>query len=173
MLNARLFDYGIQDEESDLRAHVSVVAGIVYVFPTKPVLALCCSGKYTPKPAWQPGVATPTASGYVIPWRDIPYIVPVNARPAIERENFIETESTTVKGRKAVNVVAYLLRCGWFPLMGVVPKEPETLEMQHKGVDLLVSGDWKIQVKCDWHAGEGGTGNLYIQIAERNPRGLT
>lgn len=164
-----LFDYGIQTEESDLRAHVSVVSGIVYVFPTMPAIKLCESGKYTAKPAWQPGVSYPTARGYVVPWREIPFIVPVNADVPILKQKFNERDSTTVKGRKATNVVAHLLRCGWFPLMGAIPKEPTTMEAQVKGIDLIVSGTWKIQVKCDWNAGENGTGNLYLQIAERNP----
>lgn len=165
-----LFDYGIQTEESDMRAHVSIVSNTVYVFPTKPAIELCLSERYPAKPAWQPGVSYPTARGYVIPWKDIPFIIPVRAEMTILRQKFKESDSTTVKGRKATNVVAHLLRCGLFPLMGAVPKEPTALEAQIRGVDLIVSGTWKIQVKCDWKAGENGSGNLYLQIAERNPK---
>ena len=165
-----LFNYGIQTEESDLRAHVSIVSNKVYVFPTKPAIELCKTGNYPSKLAWQPGVSYPTARGFVIPWNDIPFIVPVNAEIPILIQKFKEIDSTTVKGKKATNEVAWLLRRGWFPLMGAVPKEPTEMEAQVKGIDLIVSGIWKIQVKCDWKAGEGGSGNLYLQIAERNPK---
>ncbi len=45
--------------------------------------------------------------------------------------------------------------------------------MQIRGVDIVVRGQWRIQVKCDYDAGRGkdgsGTGNLFLQVAERNP----
>lgn len=166
-----LFEYGIQTEDSDIRAHVSVVARQVYVFPTKAAVALCMSGKYKAKPAWQPGISYPTAKGYVVPWRDIPNIVPLRAEWFIAEQNFCERDSTSVKGQKAANVVEKMIRLGWFPL-AVMPIVSDETDIQRKGIDIIVSGTWRIQVKCDYRAGEGGTGNLYLQIAERNPLDL-
>jgi hypothetical protein len=39
--NTKLVDYGIQTEESDLRAHVCVNARQVYVYPTKKGVEVC------------------------------------------------------------------------------------------------------------------------------------
>ena len=61
MLASELVDYGIQTEDSDIRAHVSVVAGKVYVFPTKLAVALVKSGKYPERKAWQPGIPYPVS----------------------------------------------------------------------------------------------------------------
>lgn len=170
MLARELVEYGIQTEDSDIRAHVSVAAGKVYVFPTKPAVALVQSGKYPAKPAWQPGISYPTAKGYVVPWRDIPNIVPVAASRFIGEQNFSSGDSTTTKGEKASNVVEKLIRLGWFPL-AVMPIVSEDTEIQRSGIDIIVHGTWRIQVKCDYNAGEGGTGNLFLQVAERNPFG--
>lgn len=165
-----LVEYGLPTEDSDIRAHVSVVAGKVYVFPTKPAAELCKNGKYPSKLAYQPGVSYATARGYVVPWMDIPNIVPVAASRFIGEQNFRESDSTSAKGEKAANVVEKLIRLGWFPLP-VMPIVSEDTEIQRKGIDIIVEGTWRIQVKCDYRAGEGGTGNLYLQIAERNPFG--
>jgi len=170
MLASELVDYGIQTEDSDIRAHVSVVAGKVYVFPTKLAVALVKSGKYPERKAWQPGIPYPTAKGYIIPWRDIPNIVPVAASKFIREQNFGSEDSTTLKGEKASNVVEGLVRLGWFPL-AVLPIVSEDTEIQRRGIDIIVHCTWRIQVKCDFHAGEGGTGNLFLQVAERNPFG--
>lgn len=168
MLAHELYEYGIQTEDSDIRAHVSVVSGKVYVFPTKPAVALCLSGRYPARQAWQPGISYPTAKGYIVPWRDIPNIVPVAASRFIKEQKFSNSDSTTLKGEKASNVVERLIRLGWFPL-AVMPIVSQETELQRSGIDIIVHGTWRIQVKCDYNSGEGGTGNLFLQVAERNP----
>ena len=170
-MKMELADYGIHTEKSDIRAHVSVVAGKTYVFWTRLAVELCQSGKYTPKPGYQRGISTPTAMGYTIPWYEIPGIVPVGCRSIIEAQKFSEFDNTTVKGQKASKVVEHLIRAGWFPLPAM-PIACEDVRIQHSGIDLIVQGSWRIQVKCDYNAGENGTGNLYLQIAERNPFGM-
>ena len=127
MLASELVDYGIQTEDSDIRAHVSVVAGKVYVFPTKLAVALVKSGKYPERKAWQPGIPYPTAKGYIIPWRDIPNIVPVAASKFIREQNFGSEDSTTLKGEKASNVVEGLVRLGWFPLAVLPIWDPDLM----------------------------------------------
>lgn len=165
-----LVEYGIQTEKSDIRAHVSVAARQVYVFPTKSAVSLCMSGKYKSAPAYQPGIDYPTARGYIVPWRDIPNIVPLKADPFIAEQNFSKQDSTSVKGQKAANVVEKMIRVGWFSL-AVMPIVSEDTNIQRDGIDIIVVGTWRIQVKCDYDAGENGTGNLFLQVAERNPFG--
>jgi len=47
----------------------------------------------------------------------------------------------------------------------------EEKDMQISGWDITVKLNFRIQIKCDWKCGlgDGCTGNLFIQIAERNP----
>lgn len=170
MLPNDLVEYGIHTENSDIRAHVAVNAGRVYVFWTKFGVEVCKTGKYKLKEAYQPGVSYPTARGYLVPWYDIPGIVPIGARSIIEQQRFDENESTSVKGEKASRVVEWLLRAGWFPLPAL-PIVSDDIQIQRSGIDLIVRGSWRIQVKCDYRGGEGGTGNLFLQIEERNPFG--
>lgn len=167
-----LVNYGIQTEESDIRAHVCVLAGKTYVYQTRHGVSVCKSGVFAKKPAYQPGVEYATAMGYIVPWNKIPGVVPINSLWLIDRAKFSEIESTTIKGQKASWVVEQLIRVGWFPLPVVAEVASET-SIQHKGIDLIVSGKWRIQVKCDYKGGgdrtTGTTGNLYLQVAECNP----
>ena len=48
--------------------------------------------------------------------------------------------------------------------------------MQIRGTDILIQSKLCLQVKCDYLAGErqfGGTGNIFLQTAECNPRRMT
>lgn len=173
--NSLLVDYGIQNEASDLRAHVCVLARKVYVFRTSDALSVLDrgiqTGRYNRRFATQPGVNFATASGYAVPVGDL-RVIPVSAIRAIEAQGFSERDSTSVKGQKAVNVVTQLLRAGWFPLLAVRPDEVSDYDLQVSGVDVLVSGRWHIQVKCDYKGGEGAagcTGRLFLQTQECNP----
>lgn len=47
-------------------------------------------------------------------------------------------------------------------------------DMQVSGLDMIVAGKARLQVKCDFYGGEkrfnpNCTGNLYLQVAELNP----
>ena len=47
---------------------------------------------------------------------------------------------------------------------------PLSHDKSNSGVKcIVVNGKWRIQVKCDYDAGPGGTGNLFLQTAECNP----
>lgn len=171
-----LVDYGIQTEQSDLRAHVCVAVGLVYVFRTADALRVMqagiAKGLYKPRQATQPGASGATAQGYAVPVADLS-TVPIRAQHLIEAQAFNPQDSTTDKGRKAVAVVVELLGRGWFPLLSIRAQESADARIQVSGVDLLVSGQWRIQVKCDFYGGSRpqGTGNLFLQTAERNPFG--
>ena len=64
----KLHDYGIQNEQSDIRAHVGVRARTVYVFRTEEAKRLVASmRKDEGRFASQPGVVGPTAFGFAVP----------------------------------------------------------------------------------------------------------
>lgn len=165
-----LVDYGIHNEGSDIRAHVCVLAGKVYVYPTIYGIQAIDSGEFVGKPGRQRGFDGPTAWGYLVPPGKIARCVPVSAEKIIASMGFSEFEDTSEKGDKAVAVVASLLRLGWFPLP-VDPKIVLDADMQISGTDINVRASFRIQVKCDYKGGVGVgcSGNLYLQTAEINP----
>lgn len=167
--NTKLIQYGILNEESDIRAHVCPLAKKVYVYPTQSGVYTVQSGSYKVVPAFQNGIKT--AEGYLVPPLHIPRIQVVE--PPANYWNvvgFRDFDSLGSKGEKAVRLVKGLLINGLFPLwtQGQVITEKS---LQISGTDILVSSSFKIQVKCDYKGGEGRntTGNLYLQISECNP----
>lgn len=170
--NTKLVPYGIAEEQSDIRAHVSVVGRVVYVYPTVDCIATIDSKTYPKAPAYQKDIQT--AEGYLVPPDDITHLKRIQIPDIIMGvANFSEYDNTSLKGNKAVFVVKYLLRAGLFPLW-TEPTLIDDVDMQVSGMDIIVKLNTRIQVKCDWKAGTeaGCTGNLYIQTAECNPFGM-
>ncbi len=165
--NRILVEYGIQNENSDLRAHVSVTAQKVYVFPTTEGQRAIESGLYRLREAKQGEIVT--ARGYTVPVSAIHRLTPVSIpEQLMGMYRILNSDSTTQKGNKAVAIVQTLLRWGWFPLP-IDSTVVSDIKMQRQGLDLIVAGRFRIQVKCDYSAGENGTGNLYLQTHECNP----
>jgi hypothetical protein len=174
----QLFDYGIQNEQSDIRAHVCPLVRRVYVYPTVEGCRAVTSGHWARRSAFQPGVVGHTAEGYCVPPFAIRRCVAVEVRAeAWLAMNFQESESTSAKGEKAVRMVVQMIRSGIFPLpytAGTLNTAPEKA-LQIRGDDIIVdlgANRVHVQVKCDYRGGDealGGTGNLYLQVAERNP----
>lgn len=166
-----LFAYGILEEDSTVRAHVGVLAQCVYVFQTQAARAfLLDKGHfYPPRPAGQPGVNGWTGLGHPIPWKLIPGVrcIPYTSYTWTQ---FQRSMTTTEKGRQAVECVCQLMKAGRFPCW-IEGNESSDSRIQIRGTDMIVWHKIKIQVKCDWEAGDGPgcTGNLYLQIKERNP----
>ena len=177
----RLFDYGIQNEQSDIRVHVCPLVQRVYVYPTAEGQRVVESGCWPKRPAYQPGVAGPTAEGYCVPPFAIRRCVAVTVRPeAWTVVDLREGESTSEKGAKAVCLVNAMIYNGILPLpytAASLDADPSKA-LQIRGDDIIVqlgASSVHIQVKCDFKGGDrtrGGTGNLYLQVAERNPLGL-
>lgn len=168
-----LIDYGIQNEESDIRIHVSVKTRSIYVYRTKDGLAAINKRNYPVKPAYQGEILT--AKGYLVPPEDIGGCLRIPIPPlTFYKAKFPKVKwsgSTSSKGRSAVSVVKQMLKDKLIPIK-INITEVNDLDMQIKGIDITVKTEIKIQVKCDWSAGPknlGGTGNLYLQIAESNP----
>ena len=173
-VDVKLFSYGIQNCQSDYVAHVGFCVGSVYVFPTANGKAAVESGLYQGRPASQPGVDGTTAWGYKVPWEEIEecreFIISPDILAAVDCKPY---ESTTVKGKKAERVVNEMLARGLLSLnLSASTVTDEFTQIQ--GIDAVVPSA-TMQVKCDYNCGtreRGGTGNLYLQTHERNPRGL-
>ena len=170
VLAPRLFEYGIQTERSDVRAHVSVVNQTIYVFQTALGVEAIERTNAPLRTATQPGVDGPTAEGW---------LVDVNAINDLRRVKFLswdgwpriaEARTTTAKGTLAVECVIQAMRRGRFPFW-LDAAEDERENVQIQGTDILVFCRKRVQVKCDFRCGDKplGTGNVFLQRAERNP----
>ena len=126
-VNEELFEYGIQTETSDIRAHVSVVNSTIYVFPTSNGVAAIKREHPILRPAFQDGVDGATAIGW---------LVKTDWIEDLRRVKFFSWE-------------------GWKEFNKELPTD-------QKGA---------LAVKCDYRGGDLplGTGNLFLQKAERNP----
>lgn len=167
---ADLVQYGIAEEETDMRAHVCVVVRRIYTYPTKPAVRLVTTKKFPVAPAFQGNQKT--AEGYLVPPSVIPYIRQFELPDFYWTAVPIRPEMTTSeKGAAATKLVQLAMQDGLIAL----PLQAHlitNLELQIKGVDILVNFDAGIQVKCDYNGGPkafGGSGNLFIQISEANP----
>ena len=172
----RLTDYGIHNEKSDVRAHVCPVARQIYVFPTTSGVEAIESGRYREVDGFQEGVEGRTASGFLVPPMDIAQVVRIGVRRGVwDHIRITASDSLPEKGGKSTRLVATMIYKGMLPIPGVAYTDPD-LDIQ--GTDILFSAGevtQHIQVKCDFRGGEkryGGTGNLFLQVAERNPRRL-
>lgn len=172
-MSAELFEYGIQTEDSDIRAHVSVVNKTIYAYQTfKGVEAV---EKYKPKEAYagQPNVDGHTAKGWLVRPEWIDGLMKLNFVSWPYWTSFNRNMTTSEKGNLAVKCVCDCMKKGRFPFW-INATEEDRQNIQIKGVDIVVFCRKKIQVKCDWYSGPfPGTGNLFLQSAERNPLRLT
>ena len=175
--NTKLVDYGIHNEGSDIRAHVCVVAKTVYVYPTIEGVSVVQSGTYQ-KRTVKTG-AFVTAEGYLVPPSKIRRCLPVNVKSLFDKYAIDFTDTQSVKGKRAVDIVLHMLKIGYFPFF-VATDEVKDEMLQIQGTDIYVNAKMKIQVKCDFEGGEPKkpgergdrvTGNLFLQIAECNPYG--
>lgn len=176
--NTNLVEFGIQNEKSHLRAHVCPVVQRVYVYPT--AYGIDAMEGHRCVYGYQDGVSTPTARGYLVPPFDIQNCVSLAFNPrAWSAVDFTDKDSLTEKGRKATRLILAMIERGLFPLPALA-EEVTDYELQVEGQDIYISStaiecdDVVIQVKCDYEGGEkslGGTGNLFLQIAECNPFG--
>lgn len=172
--NTQLVNYGIQSEESDIRAHVSIATRHVYIYSTKLGLGIIAQPNgYRLVPVYTGNIQT--AKGYLVPPGDIPGCEHVSIPDDVFVDvKFSIRDNTSEKGRKAVLVVRQMLKRGLLPI-DLKVEEIDDEAIQISGTDIIVSTKVKIQVKCDWKAGHrelGGTGNLFLQVAECNPLGM-
>jgi hypothetical protein len=169
-IDAELFEYGLHTEQSDIRAHVSVVNKTIYVFPTRNAVETVRRIQPPVRPAYQKGVVGRTAEGWLVRVADIPDL---RKRQFLSWEGwtqFRQDLDTARKGQLAVLCVIACMKRGYFPIW-FDASEDDRANVQILGTDILVFCRKKIQVKCDYHGGDkpAGTGHLFLQRAERNP----
>jgi hypothetical protein len=178
----KLFNYGIREERSDVRVHVSPVTQRLYVFPTADVQKLLNERgeEFREVPAYQDGIDYATATGLLVPWNQIPNIRVVRVPKEWWADGYFQAHhTTTTKGQRAVQLVTRGLEEGYIPLPfngkgafnGIT--EPTNVVVQRDGSDVIVCGRLRIQVKCDWLAGPkelNGSGHIFLQLTELNPR---
>jgi hypothetical protein len=167
-----MVEYGIQNEQSDIRAHVSVVNQGIYVFQTKDALAAIKDGRFDRiVKNSQPGVDYDTCEGWIMPITAFGDLRFVHSQCFPWKQYFSceQTMTTTEKGKSAVLCVCAAMWAGRFPFW-IKGKEENNKEVQIQGIDIIVNAQNRIQVKCDWRSGSpNGTGNIYLQKAECNP----
>jgi len=174
--NERLVEYGITTEQSDYRLHICFAEGYAYLYPTEAGREAVASGNHTVYRAYQPGVGGATALGVRVSPTEIPGCKRTPIPPKwLEYVNCQSNESTPIKGRKAVEIAVQLLKRGKLPIE-LRCNEACGVDLQISGVDLIVTSEVRIQVKCDYYGGleptKYPTAGLYLQTHERNPRGL-
>ena len=163
---SQLYDYGIQNDESDLHIHIGFQSGKAFIFPTESGKAVLDT-KHTYKQfkAGQRGVKGITGIGYKVPPGDIKECVVVDMPEDVIHASKCEwSDSTSVKGQMAVVASTMLLKQGLIKLP-IRVDEISDKTMQIKGMDLIIISKLKIQVKCDWWAHK----HIRLQTAERNP----
>jgi hypothetical protein len=179
--NTKLVDHGIQNEESDFRVHVCHLVQHIYIFPTisgkKAVDEAKANGEKL-RQATQRGVGgLVTSNGYAIATsrideiREILIPLDIHSKYAISKY-----DSTSIKGGKALSIVVSMIKRNMIPLplnVGVVTDK----DLQIKGGDITIHSKLTLQVKCDYKGGSKkhnrrATGNLYLEIAECNPKGM-
>lgn len=172
--NTTLVDYGIQNEQSDVRIHIGVYARQAYVFKTRAGYNSIDSVRHRRVSVNTNGITT--AIGYLVPPRDINgcQIVPIpsNIFDRFGIARFPEKGYESEKGATATYIASEMLKAGLIPLRLHIT-EIDDKKMQIMGVDIMIAANIKIQVKCDYRAGNGQhprcTGNLFLQVQECNP----
>jgi len=167
--------YGIHNDESEIQVHVCPPIRRVYTFRSGVALDLVVTRRFRAKRAHINKILT--GYGYLVPPRLIPGCQQTKLPEVWWQASGILEElgrhRQSQKGSKAELLVRWALREG----MLAIPVQAErvrALQEQIRGVDLKTLPS-DVQVKCDWPGGPlayGGTGHLYLQVAEANPYGI-
>lgn len=170
-----LLNHGVPDEMAQVRCHV--VPGIkrLFFFTRENALRAIEMAKKSDaklRMASQPGVKYATGAGYTIPYCDKTLAaVSVLVPPDIWGDGISESDSTSMKGQKAMRVVKAAIEKGLVPIdkltAGKGINEVSDRKAQIEGADLIAWWNIRIQVKCDIPAQV--THKLFLQTAERNP----
>jgi len=175
-LQPKLFDTPIQLERSDVRMHVSPATKRVLIFRTADAQKLLENfrAEFPEVRAFQDGVSYATARGMLVPCDRMPNLRILDPKLPDDcwARGFRPDHNTTTKGRRAADLVLWLLDKGRIPLWFRKSDEPDDMNVQRKGTDIVIWARIRIQVKCDWEAGPvnlGGSGNIFLQTAELNP----
>lgn len=174
-----LTNYGIQTEQSDLRAHVCVQARRVYVYRTRHGLSAVQSGAHRcveARTTMPDGRQVVTARGYLVPPDQIAGCTSTPIPTDLLSQYAIDGKaSAAAKGQRARLIVQAMLLRGLIPLPAASFVATD-LQEQINGIDLHITASLQMQVKCDFSGGTraaGGSGSLFLQVAEANPNKTT
>lgn len=163
---SELVEHGIHTEDADERIHVGFQCGVLIRFNVAKALEAVKLRK--PRRRNLPGqqsVRGPTADGFACPMEWIAGLTMTSIpMELLDRFRPDPRASTSVKGRAACDVACAMVP-GLQPALSFADKQ---------GTDMYRDGKVKVQIKCDWRAGPCpiGSGNVYLQTHERNPRKL-
>jgi hypothetical protein len=169
-----LVEYGIQEESSDVRIHVCPQVRRLYVFRTNDAKVAIKAANVSQRNAYQliDGVRVLTAVGFVVAWDSIANCIQIPLRNELWHKYCIDANMPEAqKGYIAEQMVIAGLRLGVIPLPLDVQASAQ-FDEQMAGVDIVIPAT-TIQVKCDYRGGSkelGGTGNLFLQVSEYNPK---
>jgi len=170
--NTQLVEYGILNEESDIRIHVCFGIGRIYSYETMHGVAIIKNSGYREIPVWQKGINT--AIGYAVPADDLEHNC-IKIPEELMKKDPGDISDLNAKGRAALDVVRKMLIRGMIPLPHIT-REVKEKDMQLSGCDIItICQELRIQIKCDYKGGDkhlGGTGNLFLQTKECNPFGI-
>ena len=165
--NTKLVAYGIAQDESDYRIHVSFGTGKIFFFPTASALDAVQNGaSYQTIRASQPGTQIITGVCKSVPPGDVRGCLEVAIPLDLTLEIPVrKSDFPQVKGKWAMTVARAMLKRGLIPIP-LIGREIQDKDIQIAGKDLVITTTVSIQVKCDWWAGRYG---LAIQTHECNP----
>jgi len=170
--NRTLVQYGINEEKSDFRAHVTGIQK-AYVFPRSPTARLVAQADRHGLVLKTVRISDiKTARGYPVPLSYIEGLQEI-AIPLDTWQTYLIAKGmpTSTKGQLATAIMVVLLKKGLVSLP-VQPDFADSKALQIAGTDIIISAALHMQVKCDLPGGDrkyGGTGNLFIQVEECNP----
>ena len=170
--NKQLIEYGIQTENSNYRAHVGYKTQHIFVFPTQNGQKEVAKYSNQSKRTVSIDGKIITAKGYPIPINSIDSMQSIFIPHDVYQKYAIYPDmSTTTKGQLAVQIIFEMLNRMLIPLpVNINIKNKKAIQI--KGTDIIISSKLRIQVKCDFNAGDkkfGGTGNVFLQTDECNP----
>lgn len=169
--NKRLVAGSLPTEGSDYRVHVGYKTQHIYIFPTKSAQEYVKARSVQEAKTVKTGTIV-TSKGYAAPISHIDGLRDIMIPPDIYRSYVIvESMLTSAKGALAQSITVDMLKRNLIPLpfsINVVDDK----SIQFSGTDIIINSEIRLQVKCDFKAGHkhlGGTGNVYLEVAECNP----
>lgn len=174
----KLFEYGIQTEDSSHRIHVDIYGRVLFIYKTiDGVAALPEPIRPVSESDWSingyylvsmdkrnNGFAT--ARGIRVRYENINGCRMATIPDDLIGSDIFSAKSTSAKGNSGVSIAYKMLERGLVPFPFIV-REVNNKTDQIKGVDLSVN-EMTIQIKFDGRAFERG---LFLQTHEWNPRG--
>lgn len=113
-----------------------------------------------------------SSKGKLIPPEDIDNCIEYQLPDELWVKHKVNNLNTSHRAIQAQNIVIEAIENGYIPLSGEIEVITDK-DKQIAGGDLKI-GDDIVQIKCDYKGGRkalDGTGNLYIELIEKNWKG--